>query len=214
MFVLADTPSVANQFLVEMRDTSIQKDRLRFRRNLERLAEILAYEISKTLPYKSISTETPLGTSTADVPSEQPVLFAVLRASIPFYQGFLNYFDVAGSGFIGAYRVENDSTDIAINLGYHASPSIEGKIVIITDPMLATGKSIIQSLDTILVHGNPSHIHIAAAVAAPEGIEFIEKNLSHPYSLWLGAIDQKLDHRFYIVPGLGDAGDLAFGPKL
>lgn len=187
---------------------------MRFRKNLERLGEILAYEISKSLSYKAQEIETPLAKTLISIPENQVVLISVLRASLPFYQGFLNFFDDAESGFIGAFRDENESGEIKINLGYHATPSLEGKVIILADPMLATGKSIIRTLDTIFSHGTPSMIHIAALFAAPEGIKYIEKNLKLPYKLWVGSVDEKLNHLSYIVPGLGDAGDLAFGEKL
>ncbi|GAB2493249.1 MAG: uracil phosphoribosyltransferase [Cytophagales bacterium] len=212
MFQLTDTPSIANRFLTELRDIEIQKDSLRFRKNLERLGEILAYEISKTLQFSEKTIQTPLSPILARIPEEKPVIFAVLRASLPFYQGFLNFFDHAESGFIGAFREEGE--DVKINLGYHASPSLEGKTVILADPMLATGKSFLKSIETLLQHGTPKIIHIAAVIAAPEGVQFIKENLKIPHSLWIGAIDEKLNSKSYIVPGLGDAGDLAFGPKL
>ena len=137
-----------------------------------------------------------------------------MRASLPFYTGMLNYFDQAESGFIGAFRNESDSGDISVQLGYHASPSVEGRVIILADPMLATGKSLVESIQTILSQGTPKYIHIAAVIAAPEGIQYLKDAISCPYSLWLGAIDEKLNHQSYIVPGLGDAGDLAFGTKL
>jgi uracil phosphoribosyltransferase len=214
MFILSETPSIANQFMAEMRDIRIQNDRMRFRKNLERLGEILAYEISKSLDFKAQEIETPLAKTIVYTPDSQLVLVSVLRASLPFYQGFLNFFDEAESGFIGAFREENESGEIKINLGYHAAPSLQGKVIVLADPMLATGKSIIRTLDTIVSHGIPSMIHIAALFAAPEGIKYIEENLKLPYKLWLGSVDEKLNHLSYIVPGLGDAGDLAFGEKL
>jgi len=214
MFILSETPSIANQFMAEMRDIRIQNDRMRFRKNLERLGEILAYEISKSLDFKAQEIETPLAKTIVYTPDSQIVLVSVLRASLPFYQGFLNFFDEAESGFIGAFREENESGEIKINLGYHAAPSLQGKVIVLADPMLATGKSIIRTLDTIVSHGIPSMIHIAALFAAPEGIKYIEENLKVPYKLWLGSVDEKLNHLSYIVPGLGDAGDLAFGEKL
>jgi uracil phosphoribosyltransferase len=214
MFILSDTPSIANQFLYEMRNVDIQSDSLRFRKNLERLGEILAYEISKSFTYLPTETTTPLAKTHVEIPQSQPVIFSVMRAALPFYQGFLNIYDKAESGFIGAFREENNSNDISINLGYHTSPNITGKTIIIADPMLATGKSLLSSLTIILKYGTPKHIHIAAAVAAPEGLAFVKENLKHPFSFWIGAVDQKLDHNFYIIPGLGDAGDLAFGSKL
>ncbi|GMQ31234.1 uracil phosphoribosyltransferase [Algoriphagus confluentis] len=212
MFQLIDSPSIANRFLAELRDLEIQKDSFRFRKNLERLGEIFAYEISKTFYFREKNIQTPLSAMVTTLPEEKPVIFAVLRASLPFYQGFLNFFDDAESGFIGAFREEGE--DIKINLGYHASPSLEGKTVILADPMLATGKSFLKSIETLVKHGNPKIIHIAAVIAAPEGIQFLKENLSLPYSLWIGDIDEKLNSKSYIVPGLGDAGDLAFGPKL
>ncbi len=215
MFILSNTPSAANQFLVELRDKQIQLDRMRFRKNLERLGELLAYEISKSFDFKKIEVETVLGTAKTEVIESNPVIISVLRASLPFYQGFLNILDQAESGFIGAFREEKSDGDIQIHLGYQASPSLEGKTIIIADPMLATGKSIIKTIDTILTNGTPKMIHIAAAFAAPEGIEYIQNNLKEiPFAFWLGTVDEKLNHLSYIVPGLGDAGDLAFGPKL
>lgn len=186
---------------------------MRFRKNLERLGEILAYEISKSFNYSVAQIETPLAQTSATLPQENLVIFAVLRASLPFYQGFLNFFDQAGSGFIGAFRQEG-AGEITINLGYHASPNLEGKTVILADPMLATGKSFIRSIETLLEHGTPKIIHIAAAIAAPEGVSYIKENLKVPYKIWVGALDEKLNHQAYIVPGLGDAGDLAFGEKI
>lgn len=213
MFVLTRYPTIANQFLAELRSIEIQKDRMRFRKNLERLGEVLAYEISKTFSYEERDIQTPLATTTTKLPTEQPVIVAVLRASLPFYQGFLNFLDQAESGFIGAFRQEGEG-EIKINLGYHASPSLEGKTLILADPMLATGKSFIKSIQKLLEHGTPKMIHIAAAFASPEGIEYIQANLHLPHAFWLGAIDEKLNHLSYIVPGIGDAGDLAFGEKL
>ncbi|WP_339874627.1 uracil phosphoribosyltransferase [uncultured Algoriphagus sp.] len=214
MFVLSDTPSLANRFLREMRDIRIQNDRMRFRRNLERMGEIMAYEISKSFQYSLEVIETPLTSTSTLTQTEQPVIISVMRASLPFYTGMLNYFDQAESGFIGAFRDESESGEISVQLGYHASPSVEGRVIILADPMLATGKSLVESIQTILLHGTPKHIHIAAVIAAPEGIQNLKDSISFSYSLWLGAIDDKLNDQSYIVPGLGDAGDLAFGSKL
>ena len=213
MFILEENNSIGNQFIAELRDVSIQGDRLRFRKNLERLGEIFAYEISKSFPYQTKLIQTPLAKSETKIPSLNPVIFAVLRASLPFYQGFLNFFDQAESGFIGAFR-EEAGGDIHINLGYHASPNLDGKTLILADPMLATGKSLIQSVESILTHGKPDIIHIAAIIASPEGIKFLKDQMKIPYKLWIGALDQSLNNQCYIVPGLGDAGDLAFGEKL
>ncbi|WP_026951822.1 uracil phosphoribosyltransferase [Algoriphagus mannitolivorans] len=212
MFILTENPSIADKFLMELRDVTIQKDGMRFRKNLERIGEILAYEISKSMEFRENEIQTPLASMTVKIPEANPVIFAVLRASLPFYQGFLNYFDQAESGFIGAFREEGDT--IKINLGYHASPSLEGKTIILADPMLATGKSFLKSIQTLLNHGTPKIIHIAAVIASPEGIQFLQENLKVPFRLWIGALDKELNSKSYIVPGLGDAGDLAFGQKI
>ena len=213
MFILEKSNSIGNQFIAELRDITVQSDRLRFRKNLERIGEILAYEISKSFPYKIQEIQTPLAKTVFNAPAVNPVIFSVLRASLPFYQGFLNFFDKAESGFIGAFRVEGPG-EIKINLGYHASPNVEGKTLILADPMLATGKSFIRSIESILTHGQPEIIHIAAVIASPEGIRYIQNNLKTPYKLWVGSVDLSLNDQSYIVPGLGDAGDLAFGEKL
>jgi uracil phosphoribosyltransferase len=213
MFVLSESNTIGNQFIAELRDVSIQGDKLRFRKNLERVGEILAYEISKSFDFESKEIQTPLAKMEVSLSSVNPVLIAVLRASLPFYQGFLNYFDKAESGFIGAFREESEE-EITINLGYHASPSLEGKTLILADPMLATGKSLVRSIDTLVSHGMPKIVHIAAVIASPEGIRYIQENCKIPFKLWLGAVDQGLNSKSYIVPGLGDAGDLAFGEKL
>lgn len=213
MFVLEKSNSIGNQFIADLRDVSVQGDRMRFRKNMERVGEILAYEISKSFPYHLKELQTPLAKTEVNIPGLNPVIFAVLRASLPFYQGFLNFFDKAESGFIGAFREEVHS-EVNINLGYHASPNLEGKTVILADPMLATGKSFVCSIETILSHGTPEIIHITAIIASPEGINFIKEHVKVPYKLWIGALDLSLNSQSYIVPGLGDAGDLAFGTKL
>ena len=213
MFVLSKFDSVGNQFIAELRDVSVQGDRLRFRKNLERIGEILAYEISKTFSYQTKIVETPLAEASVRVPATNPVIIAVLRASLPFYTGFLNFFDKAESGFIGAFREEGEG-EIRINLGYHAGPGLQGKTVILADPMLATGRSFARTIEAILSHGVPGIIHIAAAIASPEGIKYLDETIQVPYKLWIGAVDQSLNAQSYIVPGLGDAGDLAFGEKL
>ncbi|HEY0740713.1 MAG TPA: uracil phosphoribosyltransferase [Chryseosolibacter sp.] len=213
MFVLNSNPSLANQFLFELRDAAIQRDRMRFRKNLERLAEILAYEISKSLVYEKAVAQSPLGASKTQVIHEQPVLLTILRAGLPFFQGFINFFDRADAGFIGAFRKE-DEDHLTIKLEYLATPSLQGRTVVLIDPMLATGRSIIDSVNAIMRNGKPAHIHIACLVAAPEGIKYLEDNLKLPYSIWACAVDERLNAQFYIVPGLGDAGDLSFGDKL
>lgn len=212
-FVLNQTNSVANQFLHELRDHQLQKDPMRFRKNLERLGEIMAYEVSKTLPYQSTLVNTPLGKSTIEIPTELPVLLTILRAGLPYFQGFLNYFDRAECGFIGAYRQESDK-GITINLEYLATTELDGKVVIMVDPMLATGRSVINTVRALKRNGKPAHLHVVSLVAAPEGIDYVTQHLDLPFSIWTCAIDEMLDENFYIVPGLGDAGDLSFGSKI
>jgi uracil phosphoribosyltransferase len=213
VFVLNGQNSIANHFLAELRDFKIQKDRLRFRNNMVRLGEIMAYEISKKLAYHSYTVQTPLATANTLLLNQWPVLITVLRAGLPYFQGFLNYFGQSDSGFIGAYRKE-EQEEITIQLDYIANPSIDGKEVILIDPMLATGNSFIRSLAALKKRGQPSHIYIACLVASPEGIKNLSDNLKIPYSLFTVSIDEKLDESSYIVPGLGDAGDLSFGEKL
>ncbi|GIL22440.1 MAG: uracil phosphoribosyltransferase [Bacteroidota bacterium] len=209
---LGEQHSIANQFVAELRDVHIQTDRLRFRTNLQRLGEIMAYEISRTLAYQQQTIQTPLALARANRLQKQPVLITVLRAGLPYYQGFQNYFDAAPAGFIGAYRKEG--AEIKINLEYLATPDLTNQTLILIDPMLATGNSIIRSVNELERHGKPAHIHVAVLIAAPEGIRFVQDNLNYPATIWTFAIDEKLDPRSYIVPGLGDAGDLSFGEKL
>jgi uracil phosphoribosyltransferase len=206
--------SLLSQFIAELRDVNIQKDRMRFRRNLERIGEIFAYEISKKMKWKSVDTPTPLGISKTATPVEQPVLATILRAGLPLHQGFLNYFDLAENAFISAYRKHHSDNTFEIKLEYFASPDLNGKQVILSDPMLASGHSILAAYHAILQHGTPSHIHIAAIIGSEEGVIYARKNLPENVTIWLGAIDPELNAHSYIVPGLGDAGDLAFGEKL
>ena len=213
VFVLSEQQSIANHFLAELRDHSVQKDRLRFRRNMERLGELLAYEISKTLPYEEKKIQTPLGYSLLQLLTEYPVLVTILRAGIPFHQGFLNVFDKADCGFIGAYRNEDEEA-ITVTMDYMSIPPIQGKPVVLLDPMLATGRSALDAYKLLLKRGTPSHVYVVSVVAAPEGIRLLKDNLSSPYSLWTCAVDEKLNASFYIVPGLGDAGDLSYGYKI
>jgi uracil phosphoribosyltransferase len=213
VFVLNQQNSIANHFLSELRDSKIQRDRLRFRTNMIRLGEIMAYEISKKMTYHPVTVQTPLKETNIALMSKPAVLVTVLRAGLPYFQGFLNYFDRSDSGFIGAYRKE-DKEEITIQLDYLATPSLQDKEVIIIDPMLATGNSFIRSIAALLKHGQPTHIYLAALVASPEGIKNLNENMKVPYSLFTVSIDEKLNKDFYIVPGLGDAGDLSFGEKL
>src|SRR5690606_32053324 len=210
---LGEKDSIANQYMSEIRDRVIQQDRSRFRHNMQRLGRIMATEISGDMPYASREVVTPLGTRKINVLKEQPVLVTVLRAGFPYFQGFLDVFDQAEAGFVSAGR-EEGGNEISINLGYVAAPSLTNRTLILIDPMLATGRSFVRSFSALMLQGKPRFIYIAAMVSAPEGIQYLQENISVPYSIWTFAIDEKLDHRFYIVPGLGDAGDLCFGEKI
>jgi uracil phosphoribosyltransferase len=211
--VLNRQDSVANQYLLELRDKNIQQNRARFRKNVERLGELMAYEISKKFEYASSQVTTPLGVSTVHVPKNNPVLITVLRAGLPYFIGFQNIFGEADCGFIGAYRKESEA-NLTIALDYLATPSLEDRTVILVDPMLATGQSVIKAVNALLKHGKPKHVHVAALVAAPEGVALLNQNLAISHEVWTWALDEKLNEQHYIVPGLGDAGDLSFGEKL
>jgi uracil phosphoribosyltransferase len=212
--VIGKNNSVFNQFMAEIRDESIQKDSQRFRRNLERIGEIFAYEISKEMEYAEVEVTTPLGSLVMNLPAEQPVLATILRAGLPIHQGMLNYFDKAESAFISAYRKYKKSHEFNIKLDHISSPDLTGRILIICDPMLATGGSLAASLKGLFEKGLPKKIHIVAAVASEEGINRIKRSFSlMDITFWLGAIDDELTAQAYIVPGLGDAGNLAFGEK-
>ncbi|MCC9168352.1 uracil phosphoribosyltransferase [Pontibacter harenae] len=213
LHILTATPSLANHFVAELREVTVQGDSLRFRRNLERLGELLAYEISKTLPYTTATIKSPLAESQTMLLEEQPVLATILRAGLPLYQGMLSYFDKAYSTFVGAYRVEEAHSELQINMEYLASTNLHDKILILADPMLATGRSLVKSYQGMLRHGKPKQVHIAAAIASPEGVAHVQQEIPEAH-VWLGALDERLNENFYIVPGLGDAGDLAFGPKV
>jgi uracil phosphoribosyltransferase len=212
--ILNQNPSIANHLLAELRDVAIQKNRERFRNNVERLGELMAYEISKHLEFQTIQVKTPLGSSRIDVLKSKPVLITVLRAGLPYFNGFQKYFNDSDCGFIGAFR-EESKDELSINLDYLAAPALENRTVIIIDPMLATGKSFVKTIHTLKRnHGNPSVIYLAALVAAPEGIKHIEEAVTTPHHIWTWALDEKLNDHHYIVPGLGDAGDLCFGDKI
>ena len=212
--VFADTNSLVSQYLMEMRNVDIQGDRLRFRRNLERLGEIMAYEISKTLKYKTIEITTPLDKAKCNVIDEQIVLGTIFRAGVPFHQGFLRYFDDAENAFVSAYRKYKEKENFDICIEYLASPSLEGKTLILCDPMLATGASMELSYKALLTKGTPAHVHIASVIASRQAVGYLKKVLpSETTSLWLGVVDDKINAHSYIVPGLGDAGDLAYGKK-
>jgi uracil phosphoribosyltransferase len=213
LFVLNKTNTLGNQFLAELRDGGTQLDRARFRRNQERIGEILAYEISKKLKYISTEVQTPLGTATVNVPETQPVLGVILRAGLPFHQGFLNYFDRSPSAFITAYRKIKKNGDFIINIDHIATPNLDGKIFILCDTMLATGQSVVEVCKELMAQYAIKELHIAAVIASTEGIEHVKANLPKAH-LWLGAIDEEMTSKAYIVPGLGDAGDLAYGEKM
>lgn len=212
--ILNDKPSIANVFLSELRDEVIQKDSLRFRRNLERLGEILAYEISKTLNYQLQEVTTPLGVADVQLPAEQPVIATILRAGLPVHTGLLNYFDRAGSAFISAYRKHHKDGSFEIKVEYLSSPNLDDKVLILCDPMLATGQSMYLTYKAILAMGKPRHVHVVSLIASAEGLEYVKRHFPENASIWLGAVDDELTVKSYIVPGLGDAGDLAYGPKL
>ena len=210
---LSNTHSIFSTFLGEIRDIEIQKDSMRFRRNMERISEIMAYEISKTLSYTSTDVITPLGTANVPLLIEQPILATILRAGLSMHQGFLNYFDKAESAFISAYRKHKNAEDFDIHVEYLASPSIDKRIVIISDPMLATGNSMVMVHKALLTQGKPSKIIIASAIATPTALEYVKNHFPENTEIWVGAIDTELTAQSYIVPGLGDAGDLAYGVK-
>ncbi|MEN9523846.1 MAG: hypothetical protein RL065_2223 [Bacteroidota bacterium] len=205
--------SLIQQYVAELRNITVQKDRMRFRKNLERIGEIMAYEISKTLEFKLIEIETPLTKTNCSVLAEQPILANILRAAAPMHQGLLNYFDGADNAFISAYRKHNDDGSFEIDLQYTACPSLQNKILIVCDPMLATGASMVATLQKLEVIGTPKHIHIVCAIASKTGIDYVANHLKN-ITIWAAAIDPILNDKKYIVPGLGDAGDLAFGEKL
>ena len=213
IFNLSAQNTIGNQFISELRNKDIQLDRARFRKNMKRLGQLMAYEISKRLHFKDETIQTPLGRTSIQLLSKYPVLLTVMRAGLPYFDGFLDFFDQSDCGFMGAYRQEN-SNDIVIHLDYVATPNVNDREVIVVDPMLATGKSFVRSIEALLKHGTPTHIYVASLVASPEGIHFLKENLDVPFSIYTCAVDENLNHQFYIVPGLGDAGDLSFGVKL
>ncbi|KJD34123.1 uracil phosphoribosyltransferase [Tamlana nanhaiensis] len=207
--------SILNQFIAEIRDKTIQKDSMRFRRNIERIGEILGYEISKSLSYKSTSVETPLGTSTTFLPDSEIVLCSILRAGVPLHNGLLNYFDNAENAFISAYRHHKENPEtFEIVVEYLACPSLEGKTLILADPMLATGQSMLATFEALKPFGTPKEVHLISVIGAQEGVDFVNKNFDDNTHLWIAAVDKNLNDKGYIIPGLGDAGDLAFGEKL
>lgn len=210
---LSDQSSLVTQWISELRDVQIQTDRMRFRRNLERIGEAAAYELSKVLEYEEKEIQTPLGISVCDVLKEQPVLATILRAGLPLHQGLLNYFDKADNAFISAYRKHNRDGSFEISLEYVSCPELENRVVIISDPMLATGSSLVKTIQYLREEGHPREIHVVVAIACTVGIEYVQRSEPN-IKLWCGAIDEELTAKGYIVPGLGDAGDLSFGVKV
>lgn len=213
---LSEQNSVLNQFLREIRDVNIQKDPLRFRRNIERIGEFMAMELSKTLNYEPVQVQTPLDVATVNTISDELVLATILRAGMPLHHGFLNIFDRAENAFLSAYRRVNKQGELEIVAEYMAAPSIDGKTLIVADPMLATGMSMEVGYLALLKHGQPKHTHLCCAIATPQSIEYMRKALndSSDVTLWCAAVDPVLNEKKYIVPGLGDAGDLCYGVKI
>ena len=212
---IGENNSVLNTFISEIRDHKIQKDSLRFRRNIERIGEVLSYELSKGLSYSGVDVETPLGKKNVQLPYNDLVLCSILRAGLPLHQGLLNYFDKAENAFISAYRHHpKDNAEFEIVVEYFASPKIDNKTLLLADPMLATGQSLVAVYEAIKKYGTPKELHIVVVIGSKEGVDFIEKNFPENTHLWIATIDDELNSKGYIVPGLGDAGDLAFGEKL
>lgn len=210
----SDKSSVLNTFVSEIRSIDIQKDRMRFRRNIERIGEVLSYEMSKILSSDLISVETPLGISQINTPKDDIVICSILRAGLPFHNGILNYFDKAENAFISAYRHHLNSTDFEIIVEYIASPNLENKTLILVDPMLATGQSLALTYEALKSHGTPKQIHLLSIIGSRFGVDYIKDKFPKNTHLWIAVIDETLNDKGYIVPGLGDAGDLAFGSKL
>lgn len=210
---LSEQDSLLSHWVSELRDVQIQTDRMRFRRNLERIGEVAAYHISQQLAWVDKEVQTPLGISVCRVLQDQPVLATILRAGLPLHQGLLNYFDKADNAFISAYRKHNRDGSFEISLDYVSCPELEGRVIVIADAMLATGSSLVKTIQYLREEGHPSEIHIVTAIACTVGIEYVKRSEPH-IKIWCGAIDEELTAKGYIVPGLGDAGDLAFGTKV
>lgn len=212
-FNLSEKNSIANRFLAELRNAELQKDRLRFRRNLERVGEVLAYEISQTLDYELVEVETPLGVAAHFLPTQRVVLATILRAGLPFHGGMLNYFDQADNAFISAFRRHHKDGTFEIQLDYVSTPDLTDAVLVLADPMLATGASVNLVLQELMRRGQPAAVHIATVIASTAGLEAVRRRWPKA-TIWMGALDDELTAKSYIVPGLGDAGDLAFGEKL
>jgi uracil phosphoribosyltransferase len=212
--ILDSKKSILNKFISEIRDITIQKDSMRFRRNIGRIGEIIAYNLSQSLNFEKNAVTTPLGTKIVETPKKDIVLCSILRAGLPLHDGLLNYFDDAENAFISAYRKHRNDTEFEIKVEYFASPNLDGKTLILADPMLATGQSIVAVFEGLKKHGTPKEIHLACVIGSKEGIEYIKDYFPENTKLWIATVDEKLNSHGYIVPGLGDAGDLAFGVKL
>lgn len=209
----AATPSLVSQYMSELRDRTVQHDPLRFRRNLERIGEIMAYEISKRVAYKTVSIETPLATAECETIADRIVLGTIFRAGVPFHKGFLDFFDRAENAFVSAYRKYRDADNFDVHIEYIASPRLDGKTLVLVDPMLATGSSMELSYRALLTKGRPAAIHLCAVIASQAAVDYVKAHFPEDTTLWVGAIDPQLNDHSYIVPGLGDAGDLAYGEK-
>lgn len=212
---LGKQSTIINNYVAELRNVEVQGDRMRFRKNLERIGELIAYEISKTLDYETVTVTTPLGEKDMNIVVDQPVLATIMRAGLPLHQGFLNVFDKADNAFIAAYRKYDKNEDFEIRIEYYSAANIDGRVLILVDPLLATGSSLVQCLDGLLHdEEKPSKLHLVAVIASAEGVDYVKKKLSkYDATLWICDIDDELTAKAYIVPGLGDAGDLAYGEK-
>ncbi len=211
----ADSPSIVNRYMMELRDVTVQHDPLRFRTNLDRIGQVMAYEISKRLDYQNVTVQTPLGMAECREPADKVVLATILRAGLPFHHGFLNYYDKAENAFVSAYRKykeKGDSFDVLVE--YLASPRIDDKVLLLVDPMLATGSSMELAYRAMLTKGEPKHIHVASVIASQAGVDYVKAHFPEDKTtIWCGAIDAEINSHSYIIPGLGDAGDLAYGEK-
>ncbi|MDR0830017.1 MAG: uracil phosphoribosyltransferase [Prevotellaceae bacterium] len=212
--ILNKENSILNNFIREIRDKNIQQDSLRFRTNIERIGQIMALELSKTLDYKTVEVQTPLGTAPVNIIDEKIVVASIMRAGLPLHNGFLSFFDHAENAFVSAYRKYIDAVNFDIHVEYISAPNITGKTLIICDPMLATGGSMELSYKALLSHGTPANLHIASVIASQQALDFLQKSLPESTTIWVAAVDATLNDHAYIVPGIGDAGDLAFGEKI
>lgn len=213
--ILGEKNSILNNFIAQLRDVNIQKDSMRFRRNLERIGEVFAYEISKEMEYSPADVETPLGIAQVNLKSEPVVLATIMRAGLPIHQGLLNFFDDAQNSFVATYRKYGKDNECKLHIDYTSCPGLDGKTLILSDAMIATGASVELTYRSLVEHGEPKHTHIVCPVASLDGVDFLSKQLPHKrVTLWVGAIDEELTNKSFIVPGLGDAGDLAFGSKI